>query len=57
MTLTFVEDSRKFVSSADDKKMFLWELGVPVVMRHISEPQMTSVVSTAVHSNGKHFVA
>jgi len=36
-TLTFIEEN-KFVSSSDDKKLFIWEYGVPVVTRHVSEP-------------------
>jgi len=34
-TLTFIEEN-KFVSSSDDKKLFIWEYGVPVVTRHVS---------------------
>ena len=36
-TLTFIEE-HKFISSSDDKKLFIWEYGVPVVTRHVSEP-------------------
>ena len=36
-TITFL-DNIKFVSSSDDKKLFVWEYGIPVVTKHVSEP-------------------
>ena len=54
-TVTFVDGGRKFVSTSDDKKIFLWEFGIPVVIKHISEPEMHSVTSTAMHPSGKYF--
>lgn len=50
-TLTFIEEN-KFVSSSDDKKLFIWEYGVPVVTRHVSEPEMHTITSTAMHPSG-----
>lgn len=32
-TVTFIEENRMFVSSADDKTLRVWELGVPVQVR------------------------
>lgn len=34
-TITFI-DNIKFVSSSDDKKLFVWEFGIPVVTKHVS---------------------
>jgi hypothetical protein len=31
-TITFIDENRKFVSSSDDKRVFIWEYGVPVVL-------------------------
>ena len=48
-SITFIDNCRKFVSTADDKKIFIWEFGVPVVLTHISEPEMKAITSTAMH--------
>lgn len=56
-TITFVDNSKKFVSSSDDKKVFLWEFGLPIVVKHISEPDMHSIVYTALHPSHKYLAA
>jgi pre-mRNA-processing factor 17 len=54
-TVTFIDNNRKFVSTSDDKKIFVWEFGIPVVVKHISEPEMHAVTSTAMHPTNKYF--
>jgi pre-mRNA-processing factor 17 len=54
-TLTFLENGKRFVSTSDDKKIFVWEFGIPVVAKHISEPDMHAVPATTMHPNGKYF--
>ena len=54
-TLTFIDSNRKFVSTSDDKKIFIWEFGLPVVVKHISEPTIHSIPATVLHPNGKYF--
>lgn len=52
-SITFVDNNKKFISSSDDKKLFVWEFGVPMVIKHISDPTMYSVPTTALHPSGK----
>ncbi|KAL6041831.1 Pre-mRNA-processing factor 17 [Balamuthia mandrillaris] len=56
-TITFVDDGRRFVTSSDDKSLRVWEYGIPVVIKYISEPHMHSMPSIAVHPNGNWFIA
>ena len=55
-SITFIDGNRRFVSSSDDKKIFVWEYGIPVVIKHIAEPDMHSMPYIAAHPSGKHFV-
>jgi len=55
-SITFVDNNRRFVTTADDKKIYIWEWGIPVVMKHISEPHMYSTPSVAMHPSMKFFV-
>eukprot|EP00897_Mesotaenium_endlicherianum_P008619 jgi/Mesen1/7786/ME000408S06893 len=50
-TITFVDDNRRFVTSSDDKSLRVWEFGIPVVIKYISEPHMHSMPSITVHPN------
>lgn len=50
-TIDFIEEN-KFVSSADDKKLFVWEYGIPVVTKHVSDPEMHTITATAIHPGG-----
>jgi pre-mRNA-processing factor 17 len=55
-TLSFIEGGSRFVSTSDDKKIFLWEFGIPVVAKHLNEPDMSSIVSSAVHPDGSFWI-
>jgi len=48
-SITFVDDDRRFVSTSDDKKIFVWEHNIPVPMKYISEPCMSSVPIVELH--------
>lgn len=55
-SVTFLDGNRRFVSTSDDKKALVWEYGIPVVIKHIAEPDMHSMPYVAVHPSGKFFV-
>ncbi|XP_073059280.1 uncharacterized protein [Primulina eburnea] len=50
-TITFVDDNRRFVTSSDDKSLRVWEFGIPVVIKYISEPHMHSMPAISLHPN------
>ena len=55
-SLTFIDDARRFVSTSDDKKVFVWEYGLPVVVKHIADPSMHSIPSVTPHPSGRYFL-
>ncbi|KAH6828857.1 Transducin/WD40 repeat-like superfamily protein [Perilla frutescens var. hirtella] len=50
-TITFMDNNRRFVTSSDDKSLLVWEFGIPVVTKYISEPHMHSMPSISLHPN------
>lgn len=52
-TITFVDNARRFISTSDDKKVLIWEYGIPVVLKQIAEPDMHSMPFVALHPSGK----
>ncbi|KAJ8610013.1 hypothetical protein CTAYLR_006636 [Chrysophaeum taylorii] len=48
-SVTFIDDDARFVSTSDDKKIFIWEYNIPVPMKYISEPHMNAVPVVEVH--------
>ena len=55
-SVTFCDEGRKIITTSDDRKIFIWNYGIPVVDKYISEPHMHAVPAVAVHPNGQHFV-
>ena len=55
-SVTFIDEHRRFVSTSDDKKVFVWEYGLPVVVKHIADPSMHSIPSVTLHPSGKYFL-
>jgi pre-mRNA-processing factor 17 len=53
----FAEDGTRFVSTSDDKKILIWEYGIPVPMKYISDPTMHTIPTTALHPSTQHFTA
>ena len=50
-------DASRFVSSSDDKSLRVWDYGIPVPVRYISEPTMHSMPALCLHPSGKYFAA
>ncbi|KAI3909405.1 hypothetical protein MKW98_007929 [Papaver atlanticum] len=55
--ITFVDDNRRFVTSSDDKSLRVWEFGIPVVIKYISEPHMHSMPAISLHPNSNWLAA
>jgi len=55
-TVTFCEEGKRLLTTSDDKKIFLWEYGIPVVVKYISEPTMHSVPAVTMHPNKKYLI-
>lgn len=56
-TVTFIDENRRFVSTSDDKKLFVWEYGIPVVVKHVSDPSIHSMPATSLSPSGKWLLA
>ncbi|KAA8529573.1 hypothetical protein F0562_033628 [Nyssa sinensis] len=50
-TITFVDNNRRFFTFNDDKSLRIWEFGILVVIKYISEPHMHSMSSISLHPN------
>ena len=56
-SVLFTDDGRRFVSTSDDKKILIWEWGLPVPMKYISDPSMHAVPCTGLHPWEQHWAA
>lgn len=56
-SLTFVDGNTRFMSSSDDKRMLVWEWGINVPIKYISDPSQHAMPSVALHPSGKYVAA
>ena len=54
--VSFCEDGNKFITSSDDRKIFVWNFGIPVVDKYASGTPGHAVPAIRVHPSGKFFV-
>ncbi|KJP87231.1 hypothetical protein AK88_03148 [Plasmodium fragile] len=55
-TITLCENNKKLISTSDDKKIFIWEYGLPVVVKYISDASMFSITAVSVHPSNNFFL-
>jgi len=53
----FIKNNTQFVSASDDKMIFVWDYGTPVVHKRIGDPESHSTPALALHPSGKYFIA
>ena len=54
--IQFIENNRRFVSFGDDKKVFMWEFGVPLVIKNIFEEELSAIYSAQYHPNQNYII-
>lgn len=52
-TLTYVDSCRRFISTSDDRSLRVWEYGIPVPIKLVSDPSMHSLTRATPHPSGK----
>lgn len=55
-SLTFINENRLFVSSSEDNSLRVWEYGIPVETKIVSEPWMHSMPAITPHPNGNNIL-
>ncbi|GFE53162.1 hypothetical protein protein [Babesia ovis] len=56
-TVTFFDESRKLVTTGDDRRMAVWEYNIPVAIKQLSDPSMHSMPAAVVHPSEKFVLA
>jgi pre-mRNA-processing factor 17 len=56
-SVNFCEHGQKFISTGEDRKLLVWDWGVPSPVKIISEIWLPSMPTTAIHPNTMSFVA
>eukprot|EP00756_Hemistasia_phaeocysticola_P046287 Hpha_TRINITY_DN20066_c0_g1::TRINITY_DN20066_c0_g1_i1::g.147854::m.147854/K12816/CDC40, PRP17; pre-mRNA-processing factor 17 len=56
-TCTFVDNNRRIVTTSDDKTMRVWEMDLPVPIKHVMDPSMHSMPAATIHPSQEWFAA
>eukprot|EP01062_Namystynia_karyoxenos_P026848 TRINITY_DN2073_c0_g3_i1.p1 TRINITY_DN2073_c0_g3~~TRINITY_DN2073_c0_g3_i1.p1 ORF type:complete len:562 (+),score=217.41 TRINITY_DN2073_c0_g3_i1:79-1764(+) len=54
-TVTFVDNNRRIVTTSDDKTMRVWEMDLPVPIKHVMDPSMHSMPAATIHPSHEWF--
>lgn len=54
-SLTFISEDSKFLSTSDDKSVRIWELGINIPIKFISDPTQFSMPRSKEYPTGKYF--
>lgn len=54
--ITFLRDSQRFISTSEDKTIRVWDIGVNIPIKLISDPTLHSIPVVKVHPNDKYFI-
>lgn len=52
-TITFIDENRRFVSTSDDKSLRIWDYGINVEIKYISEPHMHAIAYVGLSPDGE----
>eukprot|EP00667_Euglena_gracilis_P007486 EG_transcript_7561 len=53
-TITFIDNNTKFVTTADDKTIRVWEWDIPFAVKYMADPTMSAMPTCTVHPSGKY---
>ena len=54
-SITFAANGKNLVTTADDKKILIWEYGIPVVVKYIADPLIHSIPTVDPHYTSSKF--
>jgi len=55
-SLTFIENGDRFISTSDDKKIFVWDCGIPNAIKHVADPLMHAISAATLHPDNNHYL-